>query len=219
MCWSLESSKNAYIIGTISSSMLMIFGDNVDKNIGLFFLIVAQMQLIEYFIWKDQSCGEVNNIASKMILPELIGQALAMILGAYLFNSTILSKKTIGQLTFMTTVIGIVASITYVYSVRNEKVCSKKVYNKGIKWDIGTNNVIRQTDAISLLWKVMYYGSLFLFPLLWKSNIKKYIYVVSTITSWLYIQYVNQTTWESRWCYPASLIPSFYLLLMTLDVN
>ena len=71
MCWSSESSRNAYIIGSVSSLILMLFGDKVDKNIGLFFLVVAQMQLIEYFIWKDQECGEINNIASKMILPEL----------------------------------------------------------------------------------------------------------------------------------------------------
>ena len=219
MCWSLESSRNAYIIGTISSSILMIFGDKVDKNIGLFFLVVAQMQLIEYFIWKDQQCGEMNNIASKMILPELTTQALAMIFGAYLFKSTILSKKSMDKLAFWIVISSVFASLAYLYSVRNEKLCSKKVHNKGIKWDIGSNNVIRQYDIISLIWKVVYYGCLFLFPLLWKSNIKKYIFVFSSILSWLYIQYINQITWESRWCYPASLIPIIYIILMLLQVN
>ena len=37
MCWSSESSRNAYIIGSVSSLILMLFGDKVDKNIGLFF--------------------------------------------------------------------------------------------------------------------------------------------------------------------------------------
>ena len=72
MCWSLESSRNAYIIGTIASLILLYYGDNVDKNIGSFFLAVAQIQLIEYFIWKDQSCGSMNHYASRMIVPVLV---------------------------------------------------------------------------------------------------------------------------------------------------
>ena len=219
MCWSSESSRNAYIIGSVSSLILMLFGDKVDKNIGLFFLVVAQMQLIEYFIWKDQECGEINNIASKMILPELTLQATAMILGAYIFNSAAISEKTMNNLLFLTSIITVFIIFTYLHSVKDVKLCSKKVHNKGIKWDIGNMNVIRQNDIISILWKIFYYGCFFLFPLLWKSSVKKYIFLFSSILSWLYIQYINQITWESRWCYPASLIPIIYIILMLLQVN
>ncbi len=95
MCWSSESSRNAYIVGSISSILLMLLGNNIYKNIGFFFLIVVQMQLIEYFIWIDQSCGNINNFASKMIVPELSMQALAMVLGALIFKTTNLSNSSL----------------------------------------------------------------------------------------------------------------------------
>ena len=112
------------------------------KNIGLFFLAVAQMQLLEYFIWSDQGCGYINNNASKMIVPVLNLQALAMILGSYIFDITILSKSLMSNITIFVVLFEVITSILYLYITRKELVCSLPIKNKGIEWNIGQSNII-----------------------------------------------------------------------------
>lgn len=213
----MESSRNAYLIGVISSLILLKYGNNIDKNIGLFFFIVAQMQIIEYFIWKDKSCGKINNIASKLIVPELSMQVIGMILGAYLFNTTNISKENMFIILILTIILTIGSLLYYFYYINNETLCSKKILNKGIEWDIGTFNIIDDKDIFSIIWKIIYYSVLFFFPLLWKSTYKKYIYVITAITSYVWIRINNKITWKSRWCYPASFASIYFVLLMLIN--
>lgn len=219
MCWSAKSSLTAYIVGTIASVALLWYGNSVDKNIGLFFLAVVQMQLIEFFIWRDQKCGRVNNLASRMIVPDLTFQVVAMVMGAYVFKSTILSDAAMYYL--MSFVVAFAASTIgfYFYRISNQVLCSAKLRNQGIQWDVGSHNVIDNLDPVSMVWKLVYYGALFGFPLLWKSDLKKYLFVISGLVSWLWIRHDNKHTWKSRWCFPSALVPTFYVLLMILRIK
>lgn len=219
MCWSSESSRNAYIVGSISSILLMLLGNNIYKNIGFFFLIVVQMQLIEYFIWIDHSCGNINNFASKMIVPELSMQALAMVLGALIFKTTNLSNSSLIALVLFVSFVEFGTIFLYLNNIKNEKLCSKKIQNKGIVWDLGKYDLIKNNDILSMLWSIVYYSCLFAFPFLWKSNSTKYIFAFIMIFSYLTIRLENQISWQSRWCFPAAIIPSFYVLLMLLGFN
>lgn len=221
MCWSAESSANAYGLGTLASLILLAYGDRIDKNIGLFFLVVVQMQLIEYFIWKDpKRCGETNNLASKMIVPELTMQAVAMIVGAYWFGTTVLPKSVMTRLFQGAIAFAIITIIPYFIRIWPQHLCSIKVPHRGIKWDIGNIDMINSLDdPFSLVWKIAYYGALFWFPLLWNSPVKKYIFFAVTVGSWLWIRYTNKITWGSRWCFPAALIPTLYVSLMILGVK
>jgi hypothetical protein len=218
MCWSIESSKNAYIIGTLSSLILLIKGNNMYKNIGLFFLAVAQMQLLEYFIWSDQGCGYINNNASKMIVPVLNLQALAMILGSYIFDITILSKSLMSNITIFVVLFEVITSILYLYITRKELVCSLPIKNKGIEWNIGQSNIIG-SDVIRNIWATIYFSILFAFPLLWKGDLIKYLFCFIMIGSYTLVRVQNEITWQSRWCFPASIIPVIYVVLMLLGVK
>ena len=215
MCWSLESSRNSYIIGTIASITLLYYGDSVDKNMGLFFLAVAQIQLIEYFIWSDQSCGTINNYASKMIIPVLTLQIIAIIYGEYYFSSTILTGNTISLLFSIIFALSIVFNIYNCYFTYNQKLCSKQISNKGIIWDKG--NIINGKSIISSLSSLLYFGSFLILPLFWKSNLKKYTFVFYGCSSYLLIRYFNQITWKSRWCFPTAFVPIFFVFIMFLQ--
>lgn len=213
MCWNLESSWLSYIIGSIASLLLLIYGSDVDKNLGIFFLAVVQIQLIEYFIWKDNTmCGELNNKASKYILPVLTFQAFLMIFGAYLYNSSLLSDEHMRNLFLVYLVITLSVLFFYNNFIKHKKLCSKKIKNKGIKWDLG--NIFKDNNIFSHVWILFYFFPLFIFPLLWKSSFKKYIFLLLTIGSFILIKYYNSYNWESRWCYPSSLVPVIFVILM-----
>ena len=218
MCWSIESSRNAYIIGTIASITLLYYGDSVDKNIGLFFLVVAQMQLIEYFIWKDKSCGLMNHYASRMIVPVLALQTIAMISGGYFFESTLLTHNEIKSVF----IIGLTLAGGFMgynlYATFKETFCSTKIVNHGILWDTGNASITNYSfRSLTICWNIFYFTTLFLFPLLWKSNLKKYIGMFLGITALLIILYLNRITWESRWCFPSAFMPILFIIIMLLQ--
>ena len=64
MCYSAQSSISNYIYTTTVSLILYLYGDKYDKHISLFTFVVLQMQLAEYFMWKDQKCGITNKLAT-----------------------------------------------------------------------------------------------------------------------------------------------------------
>lgn len=57
MCFSKQLSIKSFLFGLFCGLSLIIFGNKesskTNKAIGLFFIFVSFMQLIEYFIWKD----------------------------------------------------------------------------------------------------------------------------------------------------------------------
>ena len=109
MCFSAEASITSYIIGTIFSIYLLIKGDKYDKHIGLFSLVFIQMQLIEFFMWIDQSCQNTNYYASILVNLILTLQPLSIIVGAILFKTTTI--PTILLMLFLILSLGICSKI------------------------------------------------------------------------------------------------------------
>jgi len=112
MCFDERVSILTYIIGIIGCVIL------IKKNFyveAIFYFIVIQMQLIEFFIWQNQECNNYNkivtklglvinhlepiilwiaiNLFSKKILPDWIHYLMIL----YIFISIIYSKKVYGN--------------------------------------------------------------------------------------------------------------------------
>ena len=69
MCFSKELSITSFLFGMIGSIILLLFGKNTYKSsnmvIGIMFIFVSFMQLIEYMIWSDMECKKgLNKFAS-----------------------------------------------------------------------------------------------------------------------------------------------------------
>tara|TARA_B100000424_G_scaffold268524_1_gene263478 strand:+ start:13356 stop:14012 length:657 start_codon:yes stop_codon:yes gene_type:complete len=218
MCWSANSSKNAYIIGTLGSLILLYFGNNIEKTIGLFSLTIVQMQLIEYIIWIDKDCGKMNNVASKLIITELIFQILSLVLGCYLFNSTLLSKKQMKTILIVYIIIIFALLGFYYFKIYDKQLCTKKLENKGLEWDMGIVKYFNKNYFNTIL-NIFYFGSLFFLPLIWKNKIKKYFFILFWVFSLLYIKKLNSVTWQSRWCFPSAFLPYIFIILMILKIN
>ena len=93
MCYSAESSINNYGLGMLLSLGLYTLGNNYDKHFAFFIFVVIQMQLVEYFMWKDQKCGIMNKIATISANIILLLQPVSVLLGGYLFNTMNVSNS------------------------------------------------------------------------------------------------------------------------------
>ena len=84
MCYSAESSIKNYALGMLLSLGLYTLGNNYDKHFAFFIFVVIQMQLAEYFMWKDQKCGIMNTTATIIASIILVLQAFSVLFGGYL---------------------------------------------------------------------------------------------------------------------------------------
>ena len=102
MCFSKELSMKSFIFGLLSSLLLIIFGNKESENtnivIGLFFIFVSLMQLIEYLIWKDLNCNKgLNNISFILgpILNHIQPIVLFVLCNIYIKSNNIIPIKLI----------------------------------------------------------------------------------------------------------------------------
>ena len=91
MCYSLEVSRNSFLINVISCFMLFNFSKNNNaKILSLFFLFIGFMQLFDWIFWNNQDTFNekkmiVNKIFTKiaMIFNHLQPIVLALLLMYY----------------------------------------------------------------------------------------------------------------------------------------
>ena len=81
MCFNAESSIAAFTFAILCSIYLIIRGfklnDKNDKTTGMILIFIANMQLLEYFLWKNQNCGNVNQILTILIVIAISLQAFS----------------------------------------------------------------------------------------------------------------------------------------------
>ena len=109
MCFSKELSLNSFLVGIVSSLALILFGNKKLKNtnltIGLFYLFVSLMQIIDFMMWSDLKCeNNLNKMAS-------IAGPLFNYLQPVVF--VLLASNFVGSNHFVPTKMLIVANILY----------------------------------------------------------------------------------------------------------
>lgn len=217
MCYSKESSIVSYTISSIASILLFIYGDIYDKNIALFCFTFVQMQLIEYFIWIDQKCGKINDIASRFINLELHLQPFSVILGMLLYNTSTLSKEIL-YILFFILIINILVSIYINFSPfrKRRNQCSKPSSNSLLEWDMG-DNIMNKYFYYFKLNYIYYFGIMFIPWLFLKNKTKGLLLFLINGFFLLYnlkfdIHKYSVELLKSGWCFSAVLIPVIFLI-------
>lgn len=132
MCFNKETSITVYLFGLVCSIYLMYRGVtkkiNIDIYASILLFFIAKMQLIEYFLWKNQKCNFNNKLASSFIIPLLYIQILVIYLMYLYFNKLtpfINNKtKTISFLIIIFTIVTIY--MIYILTQNFDKICSLK---------------------------------------------------------------------------------------------
>ena len=209
MCYSAESSITSFIIGGSACSYLLLSNNNYNKHIGLFFFSVLLIQLVEFFLWIDQDCGWLNNMASRSINFVLTIQICCLFLGAYLFNTIYISKNTLKILIFISTLF-LLFNLYPFFETSNR--CSRPYTDNSLKWDKfeKTDNLYNKIYNVS---QYFYLLSFLIIPLLFKKIWIGLLILILSFTSFFTTRYANIESYTSRWCYFSAFIPVLFVFL------
>ena len=217
MCQDLETSRNTYIIGSITSLYLLLKGDKFDKHIGIFSLVFIQMQLVEYFMWLDQDCGMINNNATIIGHLLIFLQPVIILIFGIVYETLIIPDL----LLLILLIIPIYALVKFIilYYNKPSKYCSKEEKTGFLEWNFINGTVENSPNYLK------YYTSILLFTWLFMKNKKKgFISFMIILSTLLYSNFdinnfnLSFKQWESRWCYTGTIFPLVFVALKFLKL-
>lgn len=228
MCFDAQTSMVTFSISILTSSYLYYLSrEEKSKNTRFFsvvIILIGLMQLLEYFIWKNQECNISNHNLSLMVLVLITVQPIiGMNYYNYLFKSFNQSFVLLYSFVYM-------FLTTYIIKkLNNVKHCSKPTKKScRLHWDSFEKFVTYFPKNVNLLFFILYFGpSLFIGVDMYKNHIKDillypirhaflpitflitliYVSVQKSITKkvlidpTIYLEYTD--TWGSMWCFMA----------------
>ena len=111
MCFNKEVSIITYIVGCIGCIILI---RNKYMSEAAFFLVVIQMQLIEYFLWKNQTCNNININITKLGIGINHMEPVILWLAILIFSKKILPKWVNAMM-----IVYILSAILYTIKINN----------------------------------------------------------------------------------------------------
>jgi hypothetical protein len=220
MCYNSTSSITNYAYVTLLAIIMYLYGDKYDKHISLFAVIVVQMQLAEYFMWKDQKCGITNKIATIAARVILFLQPLGILLGGYLFKTMNISNNVT---LIITAIYSLAFSVNFSnYFDENSKICS---LNKDghLQWHFYKHNIDFKLKNINDIFQLIVhctYFIVFLFSwILFKNTALGIFTSLLTLLIFLFhfIQFPKNHQWTTLWCFHISIGYTIYAIARGLD--
>ena len=210
MCYNSTVSLNVFVVMVISTIYLFYRNYSNDKFFATVFISAGLMQLLEYFMWKDQSCGSMNHTATVLAFILLLIQPLGLLLGAYYFGELVFNiKKLLPIILIYGTLIGIIG-IKWIDYASNHKLCSRP-NGKHLDWDFSN---LLTSNIMKVFW-VMYYLLILILVATRHWYLGAIVGILLVGTLLFSVFYVKNTAWKSFWCVTVNLIPIIYILLTT----
>tara|TARA_Y100000591_G_C21790725_1_gene676426 strand:+ start:221 stop:874 length:654 start_codon:yes stop_codon:yes gene_type:complete len=205
MCYNKDVSIGSFVVGTGLALLLYNCGDKYDKHISVFFMVVALIQLAEFFMWIDQGCSKINHYASHFAGIVLYLQALVVVSAGYYFNtfSGFITKDISKYIIYGTLLIWLCIHL----SKKDRKLCSKETTKGHLEWEF-KSGTIRQHG---ILVKIVYYTLLVLPWLFLKDKVRGILMFSTIFLSLMYFRF-NFYNWESLWCFYSVYAPVIFLL-------
>jgi len=139
MCITKEVSLSVFIICTISCIYLYKRNLLNDRWIAILFAYVGIIQLLEYFIWKDQECAGLNQKATQITFYVVFLQPIISLLVAY-----IMTNGKIPMWLYILNIIYIIYALPFIYKKLKTNQCTKPCDGSkiGLSWPwLGENNI------------------------------------------------------------------------------
>ena len=202
MCFNAEVSIITYITSTLLSLYIFKTGDKSDKTIAIFCLCFCQIQLLEFLLWIDQSCGTINSTVTKLIAGFILLQPASIFFGGLMYNTFNIPASYLRYL-FLISLVIVISSFWRFLSI-SKQLCSTPDDVNKLQWDVYT--VIDKFSFTDMCLHVFYFIGLIVPWILFKNKNKKYIVLTVIISSFI-ISNANFKQWESMWCFLANILP------------
>ena len=202
MCITKEVSLSVFIICSLSCIYLYQRNLPNDRWVAILYGYIGIMQLLEYFMWKDQECSGLNQKATKIALYILVFQPIISFLVAY-----IMTNGKLPNWLYMITMIYIIYVISKISFKDKDNKCTKPCdgSNYGLNWPWATG-------SNTLLWIVFFCGIASPFLLMKKTG---NIFFIFNLIIWLLSGIIGSYRCQglvdipsgSLWCMMAFLGP------------
>ncbi len=215
MCYNTTTSLITFAVMIISTIYLIYRNYLNDKWFSIIFISAGIMQLVEYFMWKDQSCGITNHLATICAFFVLLIQPIATLLGAYYFGELVFDRKKLAPIIWIyVIIIGIIAIIGINYGMK-KRLCtrSNKIH---LDWDISK---LFGGKMIIYIFFFLYYAIFFIL-LLSKPWYLGFIIAIMLFGSLLFsVFFIKNSSWKSLWCWIVNFIPVIYIIISYFTKN
>ena len=231
MCFNSTTSLVTFIISITLSTLLLSLGIIKNQKIKILYGVVGYliglMQLVEYFLWKNQKCNKLVNHYFTLFIPFILFLQPIITSLLYLF----LFKPIINIYIVILLLILICYTIYEIYLLnylnKNYVLCSvpsKKTFRLIWDTDIVFQYTTFKNKLLGILFYLFYYGIIFLlFFINIKKNNKNYYYLIFLIITWIIAYFYNFITkgksktdvFGSVWCFLAVFFPAICLIFDT----
>ncbi|RZD42749.1 MAG: hypothetical protein CXT73_02320 [Methanobacteriota archaeon] len=162
MCYNAPTSLAAFSITLITSAYLYYTGtknnDKSDKLFSLVIFIIGLMQLLEYFIWKNQTCNITNHKLSLLILLLLISHPI-LGLGYHYY----LYHKTNVYLLLLYLILFGSFSSYFLYQLNKKNLCTKPTEKScRLNWDFMAI-INKEYKQMGVIWYILYWIAVVVF--------------------------------------------------------
>ena len=215
MCITKEVSLSVFIICSLSCIYLYQRNLPNDRWVAILYGYIGIIQLLEYFMWKDQNCGLMNDLASRSVHSILTLQTLSIFVGAYIFNTTTLRKDI---LIYLICSISIYLVHVSCISYFNNKLkwCTKPNNDNSLQW-ANHKELFLQQNYTTYLYMLTFISIPLFLNEKWKGM---FILTIGIISYYITKRkYNNSGTINSRWCYYSALIPPLFIIFDKLKLN
>jgi len=132
MCFSEQMSIIAFSVGMIGSILVYSLGKIYDKIVGLWIGFVSCMQLVDFFLWRNQTCNRINYITS--IVGIILNHLQPIMLGIIILCvNTELSYQDIKTILWIL-LIYICTMVPYTWQCIVKTQCTLKDNNNHMDW-------------------------------------------------------------------------------------
>ena len=207
MCYNATTSLFTFSLITISTIYLIYRNYPNDKWFAIVFISAGIMQLLEYFMWKDQKCGKINHSATFFAFIVLLIQPIAVLLGAYYFGDLVFDRKKLVPIIWIYGIIIGIIGINWIIFGSKKRLCSRP---SGIHLDWDFSKWI-YTPIMIIFW-IMYYLVVLLFFMSRQWYIGAIVGILLIGSQLFSVFYIKNTSWKSWWCWVVNFIPIIYII-------
>jgi hypothetical protein len=213
MCYNPTVSLLSFTVMAISTTYLFYRNYSNDRWIAIIFASAGIMQLAEYFMWKDQSCGITNHLATKYAFFIGLIQPITVLIGAYYFGNLIFDKKHIIPVIWIYVIIFGIAGIEWTKYCSTKRLCSRP---DGRHLDWNFENIFSSSPIMKIV-SILYYLVVLLCFMSrpWYTGT-----VIGTMllgTLFFSVFFVKNSTWKSWWCFVVNFIPVIYIIISSIQ--
>ena len=202
MCFSENVSLFAFIIGIWGSMMVYSLGKIYDKILGLFLAFVSSMQLIEFFLWRNQTCDDYNYFITMtgMILNHL--QPIVLGLLILWLNPTLSTQDT--NTIFCILFVYLCVFLPYSWQFMYDPQCTLKNKNNHLdwKWNMKSYYFLAYSVFILALFMLFY----------WFVPVYGLLFAIMSFISFATSVFIYNKEIGNMWCFYAVFFPILYYL-------